>query len=92
YLDKADHFPDIFEKLEDIPEIVECHYTTGTYAIFLKVYCRDTEHLRDLLIEKIQSIPNVRRTETFVSLEENFHKEPGLNEILDVEPQVLVTK
>ena len=81
YLDNSEKFPQIFEELEQIPEVVECHYTTGNYAMFLKVYCRDTDHLRELLMDKIQVIPHVRRTETFISLKENFHKEPGLDEI-----------
>lgn len=78
YLDKSDSFDQVFKKLETIPEVVECHFTTGTYAMFVKVLCRDTNHLRDLLIEKIQNIPDVRRTETFISLQETVNKEPGL--------------
>lgn len=78
YLDKSDHFTEIFERLQQIPEVAECHYTTGQYGIFLKVYCRDTDHLRDLLIDKIQPIPYIRRTETFISLQETFRREPGL--------------
>ncbi len=87
YLDNTQHFEQIFDDLEQIPEVVECHYTTGTYAMFLKVYCRDTDHLRDLLIDKIQAIPSVRRTETFISLKENFHKEPSLSSILETKPE-----
>lgn len=82
YLDNVDHFTTIFDRLEAIPEVVECHYTTGTYAIFLKVYCRDTDHLRQVLIDKIQNIPHVRRTETFISLQETISKEPGLEDVL----------
>ena len=83
YLDKCDHFQEIFTYMKEIPEIVECHYTTGIYAIFLKVYCRDTQHLRDLLIEKIQVIPYVRRTETFISLEQVFDREPNVDKMLE---------
>lgn len=82
YLDNVNNFPEIFERLEAISEVVECHYTTGSYAIFLKVYCRDTDHLREVLIDKIQSIPYVRRTETFISLQETISKEPGLDDVL----------
>jgi Lrp/AsnC family transcriptional regulator for asnA, asnC and gidA len=83
YLENVHSFPDIFERLKSIPEVVESHYTTGSYALFLKVYCRDTDHLREVLIDKIQSIPNVRRTETFISLKETISKEPGLDEVLN---------
>ncbi|MBX7243280.1 MAG: Lrp/AsnC ligand binding domain-containing protein [Bacteroidia bacterium] len=81
YLDKCNHFEEIFQQMKGIPEIVECHYTTGIYAIFLKVYCRDTQHLRDLLLEKIQTIPYVRRTETFISLEQKFDREPEIDQL-----------
>lgn len=79
YLDQSQNFDAIFQQLQEIPEVAECHFTTGTYAMFVKVRCRDTNHLRDLLIEKIQTIPNVRRTETFISLQETVNKPPSLD-------------
>lgn len=79
YLEKCGQFEEILEDLQSIPDVVECHYTTGEYAIFLKVLCRDTDHLRELLIDRIQKIPYVRRTKTFISLQENFHREPDLH-------------
>jgi Lrp/AsnC family transcriptional regulator, regulator for asnA, asnC and gidA len=82
YLEKCNNFEEIFSGLEQIPEITECHYTTGAYAIFVKVYCRDTPHLRELLVNRIQSIPHVRRTETFISLEQTFERDPDVNAIL----------
>jgi Lrp/AsnC family transcriptional regulator for asnA, asnC and gidA len=82
YLDKCSDFTDIFSQMEQIPEIVECHYTTGVYALFLKVYCRDTDHLRDLLVDRIQVIPFVRRTETFISLEQSFEREPSVDQMI----------
>jgi len=82
YLDKCDSFDDIFDKMKEIPEIVECHYITGVYAIFLKIHCRDTAHLRDLLVDKLQQIPFVRRTETFISLEQTFKREPDIDKII----------
>ncbi len=81
YMDKGNQLKDTFPYLKDIPEIVDCHYTTGGYAIFIKIYCKDTTHLRDLLVDKLQSIPGVRRTETFISLEQNFSREPSLSDL-----------
>lgn len=78
YLEKCDDFDSVFQELEQIPEIIECHYTTGEYAIFLKVCCRDTDHLRLLLVNQIQKIPFVNRTETFISLGQAFNRKPGL--------------
>ena len=83
YLDRSKNFADLFDYINAIPEVAECNYTTGTYAMFVKVYCRDTDHLRDLLINKIQAIPNIRRTETFISLEEAIRKEPSLEQVFE---------
>lgn len=75
FLEKGSLYSTVAEKLKLIPEIVECHYTTGQYAIFIKVYARDNEHLRDILSDKIQKIAGVASTETFISLDETFNRE-----------------
>jgi Lrp/AsnC family transcriptional regulator for asnA, asnC and gidA len=75
FLEKGGLFHDVAKLLHEISEIVECHYTTGQYAIFIKVYARDNEHLKEILSEKIQRIPGVSSTETFISLEETFNRE-----------------
>lgn len=62
------------ERLRDVPEIVELHYTTGVYSMFAKVMCKDTENLRQVLNEKIRTIAGVHRTETFLSLEESIKR------------------
>ena len=48
-------------KLKDRPaEVVKIHYTTGDYSIFVKLHCKDTKHLRDVLHDKIQKIDGIR--------------------------------
>jgi Lrp/AsnC family transcriptional regulator for asnA, asnC and gidA len=69
FLDNATFFNDVSDKLLKVPEITQCHYTTGQYAMFVKVYAKDNEHLRKVLAEKIQAINGIMRTETFISLE-----------------------
>ncbi len=69
YLENAALFHDVSVKLKNIPEITQCHYTTGQYAMFVKVFAKDNEHLREVLADKIQSINGLSRTETFISLE-----------------------
>ena len=49
FLEKGELFTEVVKQLEQIPEIVECHYTTGAYAIFIKVYAKDNEHLKLIL-------------------------------------------
>lgn len=75
FLEKGGIYEDAAKQLEAIPEVVECHYTTGQYAIFAKVFARTNEHLKQILSEKIQKIPGVSSTETFISLEETFKRE-----------------
>ena len=61
-------------KLNEIPEIVECHFTTGPYTMLVKLYSRDNEHLKDLLNNRIQEIPGVTSTETMISLEQSISR------------------
>jgi Lrp/AsnC family transcriptional regulator for asnA, asnC and gidA len=64
----------VAKEMEKIPEIVDLHYTTGTYAMFVKIVCRDTKHLREVLHDKIQKIEEITRTDTFISLEESINR------------------
>jgi Lrp/AsnC family transcriptional regulator for asnA, asnC and gidA len=75
YLDKAMRNPEAVKQLKNIPEVVECHYTTGNWSIFAKLLCRDNEHLMELLNKKIQSVEGVSRTETFISLQEQMNRQ-----------------
>jgi len=60
--------------LKSIPEIVELHNITGKYSFLLKIYAKSNEHLKNLLVDKIQSVVEVVGTETFISLEEGFSR------------------
>ncbi|WP_053187810.1 Lrp/AsnC family transcriptional regulator [Sunxiuqinia dokdonensis] len=80
FLEKGGYYEDVARQLQDIQEIVECHYTTGQYAIFVKVYARDNEHLKEILSEKVQKISGISSTETFISLEETFKRQVPIQE------------
>ncbi len=75
FLESAALSDTVAKQLEEIPEIVECHYTTGDYSLFIKVVTRDNEHLRVVLSDQLQKIEGIMRTETFISLEENFKRQ-----------------
>jgi Lrp/AsnC family transcriptional regulator for asnA, asnC and gidA len=75
FLEKGSEYHDAVNKMKKVPEIVELHYTTGTYSMFVKIICRDTQHLLEVLNEKIQPIKGVQRTETFISLEESIKRQ-----------------
>ncbi len=63
---------EVFERIKAVPEIVECHHITGKYSLLIKIYTKNNEHLKQVIVEKIQSIPEIIATETFLSLEEGF--------------------
>ena len=74
-LEKGSMYKAVVNELKKIPEIVECHFTTGAYTMLTKVYSRDNEHLMDILNSRIQEIPGVTATETMISLEQSIKKE-----------------
>ena len=69
--------PAAVNALKKIPEVLECHYTTGNWSILIKVLCRDNEHLMRLLNQEIQQIKGVSRTETFISLDQQIDRQIG---------------
>jgi Lrp/AsnC family transcriptional regulator for asnA, asnC and gidA len=75
YLDKAVSNPQAVKRLMEIPEVIECHFTTGNWSIFIKILCRDNEHLMNVLNKNIQSIDGVSRTETFISLNQQIKRQ-----------------
>lgn len=74
-LERGAMYRDVVPQLEKIPEVVECHYTTGPYTMFIKLYARDNEHLMDLLNNKIQQIHGITGTETLISLDLSIDRE-----------------
>ena len=74
YLDKSEFYDKAVDDLRKIPEVVNVHYTTGNYSMFVKIICRDTQHLREVLHDKIQKVYGIQRTETSISLEESINR------------------
>lgn len=83
YLERSSMYDECVEQLSKIPEILSLHYTTGAYSIFAKIICRDTKHLREVLHDKIQKVPAIVRTETFISLEERIERAPLLKQLAE---------
>ncbi|MBF9255477.1 Lrp/AsnC ligand binding domain-containing protein [Pontibacter sp. 172403-2] len=75
FLERGSEYKEAVEQMRLIPEIVELHYTTGSYSMFAKLICRDTKHLREVLNEKLQTVNGVERTETLISLEESISRQ-----------------
>ena len=78
-LERGAMYRDVVPELEKIPEIIECHFTTGPYTMLIKLYARDNEHLMELLNKKIQMIPGVIGTETLISLDNSIARGIPIN-------------
>jgi Lrp/AsnC family transcriptional regulator for asnA, asnC and gidA len=74
-LERGSMYRDVVKLLENIPEIVECHFTTGPYTMLVKLYARDNEQLMNLINGQLQDIPGVSATETLISLEQSIKRE-----------------
>jgi Lrp/AsnC family transcriptional regulator, regulator for asnA, asnC and gidA len=74
YLEKSALYDKVLTKLKEIPEITNIHYTTGNYSMFIKIHCKDTNHLKIVLHDKMQQVEGIDRTETMISLEESLDR------------------
>ena len=68
YVDKTSSFNAVFDEMSTIKEVVELHLTTGNYSMFAKIVCTNISDLQDVLLNKINNIAGIQRTDTFVSL------------------------
>lgn len=73
-LERGAMYRDVVPELQKIPQVVECHFTTGPYNFLIKVFARDNQHLMELLTDHIQTIPGVTGTETLISLDCSIHR------------------
>lgn len=67
-------FDKVAEQLKEIPEVVECHYTTGDYDMFIKIYAANNHHLLDIIHDKLQPL-GLSRSETIISFNSAFSRQ-----------------
>lgn len=75
FLREGVKFESVLKHLEKIPEVVEVHYTTGKYAMFIKIYAKNNKHLLELIHYNIQNIEGIASTETIISLNEAHRRQ-----------------
>ena len=73
-LKHPEHFVDAMEELKKIPEVVECHYTTGNYDMFVKIYALNNHHLLNIIHDKLQPL-GLSRSETILSFNSAFSRQ-----------------
>ena len=74
FLEKSAMYDQVMKALKGIDEISTIHYTTGNYSMFVKIHGQDTNHLKEVLHDKIQHVEGIERTETMISLEESLDR------------------
>ena len=79
FLKDPSDFDRVVAALKEIPEVVECHYTTGNYDIFIKIYARDNHHLLSIIHDRLQPI-GIQRSETIISFNEAFKRQMPIAE------------
>ena len=75
HLDHGSDYEAVIEELREVPEVTEAYYTTGSYGVFVKIFCKNTKHLYDVLNHKIHLIKGVHGTETLICLEESIKRQ-----------------
>lgn len=73
YLKDPSKFDEVVEELRKIPEVVECHYTTGGYDMFIKLYAYNNHHLLNVIHDKLQPL-GLSRSETIISFNEAINR------------------
>lgn len=79
-ISESSKYPIVIDALRKIPEVVECHFVTGRYALLVKVYCLNNEHLMELIVNTMQNIPHIQGTETMIALQEPIERNVWVNE------------
>lgn len=86
-LSQANSYPQVVEALKEMSEVVECHFITGNHALLLKIYCFNHDHLMEILVNTIQNIPSVMKTETWVSLDRAIERQVWVKDYPNASPR-----
>lgn len=80
FLREPEKFDDVVEALKKIPEVVECHYTTGDFDMFIKIYARNNHHLLNIIHDKLQPL-GLSRSETIIAFNSAINRQIPVEEL-----------
>lgn len=83
-LKDPEKFDVVVEAMKEIPEVVECHYTTGDYDMFIKIYAMNNHHLLNIIHDKLQPL-GLSRSETIISFGSAFDRQLPVESIPEEE-------
>lgn len=78
FLKDPSNFDHVVEELKKIPEVIECHFTTGQYDMFIKLYARNNDHMLHIIHNQLQHL-GLARTESLISFKEVFKRQIPIN-------------
>ena len=82
FLKDPERFDEVVEELRKIPEVVECHYTTGGFDMFIKILARNNHHLLEIIHDKLQPL-GLSRSETIISFNAAIDRQLPIEELFD---------
>ena len=82
FLRDPEQFDSVTEALKCIPEVIECHYTTGQYDMFIKIYARNNHHLLNIIHDRLQPL-GLARSETIISFREAIKRQMPIQDLVD---------
>lgn len=83
-LKDPENFDQVLEALKKIPEVVECHYTTGDYDMFVKIFALNNHHLLNIIHDKLQPL-GLSRSETIISFNSAINRQLSIDDVQTVE-------
>lgn len=86
YLKNPEDFDRVVDGLKKIPEVVECHYTTGGFDLFIKIYAINNHHLMSIIHDKLQPL-GLSRSETIISFNAAISRPLPIVDLPDLESE-----
>ena len=83
-LKNPEDFDTVVEELKNIPEVTECHYTTGNFDMFIKIYAQNNHHLLTIIHDKLQPL-GLSSSQTLISFHSAFERQLPIMEMMDMD-------
>ena len=80
YLKDPESHDVVVEALKKIPEVVECHATTGDMDLFIKMYAKNNRDLMTIIHDKLQPL-GLSRSETIISFNSTIDRQLPVPEV-----------
>lgn len=80
-LKHPEKFDGVLEELKKIPEVVECHYTTGNFDMFIKIYAKNNHHLLNIIHDKLQPL-GLSSSETLISFNTAIDRQLPISDVI----------